>query len=132
MAGASKQASSLQKQTPVNPSVMSAAGLIIITSDSNSTTPTLFGISNNMKKRMTNEADLTKKAIMLFKELSPKVGTYVNETDYFEPNWQQAFWGRHYSRLLMTKNKYDPKGLFYCHHCVGSENWGQLGMKRIL
>lgn len=40
-------------------------------------------------------------------------------------NWQQVFWGSNYSKLLKIKNKYDPNGLFYCHHCVGSEYWQQ-------
>ena len=48
-------------------------------------------------------------------------GSYVNETDYFEPDWQREFWGDNYQRLLKIKRKYDPEGLFLCHHCVGSE-----------
>ena len=28
-----------------------------------------------------------------------------------------------YPKLLAIKDKYDPKGLFVCHHCVGSERW---------
>ena len=45
-------------------------------------------------------------------------------------NWQQVFWGDNYNRLLKIKNKYDPNGLFYCHHCVGSEYWQEGGMCR--
>jgi len=48
-------------------------------------------------------------------------GSYVNETDYLEADWQRAFWGDNYARLLAFKRKYDPRGLFTCHHCVGSE-----------
>lgn len=55
--------------------------------------------------------------------LAPDAGTYANEADYFQKNWQQVFWGSNYSKLLKIKNKYDPNGLFYCHHCVGSEYW---------
>ncbi|MDE4982285.1 BBE domain-containing protein, partial [Francisella tularensis subsp. holarctica] len=46
-----------------------------------------------------------------------------NEADYFQKNWQQVFGGSNYSKLLNIKNKYDPNGLFYCHHCVGIEYW---------
>jgi FAD/FMN-containing dehydrogenase len=46
---------------------------------------------------------------------------YVNETDYFEPDWQRSFWGGNYPRLLAVKQKYDPAGLFRVHHGVGSE-----------
>ena len=48
-------------------------------------------------------------------------GSYWNEADYYEPNWQQSFWGTHYPRLLEIKQKYDPDGFLTCHHCVGSE-----------
>ena len=28
-----------------------------------------------------------------------------------------------FSKWLAIKDKYDPDGLFICHHCVGSERW---------
>ena len=31
--------------------------------------------------------------------------------------------GTRYAALLSVKDKYDPHGLFVCHHCVGSERW---------
>jgi FAD/FMN-containing dehydrogenase len=57
----------------------------------------------------------------VLREATPDAGSYVNETDYFEPDWQRAFWGEHYPRLLEIKRRYDPTNLFTCHHCVGSE-----------
>ena len=53
----------------------------------------------------------------------PRAGSYVWETDYFQPHWQEAFWGENYARLLAVKAKYDPDGLFFLHHGVGSEDW---------
>ena len=51
-------------------------------------------------------------------------GSYWNEADYFEPNWQTSFWGEaNYAKLVQVKQRYDPHGLFVCHHCVGSEAW---------
>jgi hypothetical protein len=61
------------------------------------------------------------------RDATPGAGSYVNETDYFEPNWQQEFWGANYQRLLQIKRKYDPEDLFFCHHCVGSERWSTDG-----
>ncbi|MGH9885359.1 MAG: BBE domain-containing protein, partial [bacterium] len=60
-------------------------------------------------------------AMRALREVVPEPGSYVNETDYFEPSWQTEFWGDNYPRLLAIKRKYDPNNLFVCHHCVGSE-----------
>ena len=59
-------------------------------------------------------------------------GSYVSESNYFERNWQRSFWGPNYPRLLAVKQKYDPEGLFFVHHGVGSENWSADGFTRIV
>jgi len=56
---------------------------------------------------------------------APGAGSYVSESDYFERNWQQSFWGSNYPRLASIKKKYDPDGLFIVHHGVGSEQWSE-------
>ncbi len=56
------------------------------------------------------ETDKISAAIRLFKNLAPEAGTYVNEADYFQTDWQQAFWGPNYAKLLEIKKKYDPNG----------------------
>ena len=58
----------------------------------------------------------------VIRALTPDSGSYLNETDYFEPGWQHSFWGGHYPRLLEIKRRYDPQNLFRVHHGVGSEN----------
>ena len=55
---------------------------------------------------------------------NPFSGSYWSETDYWEADFRLAYWGAEkYDRLLQIKRKYDPKSLFVCHHCVGSEFW---------
>ena len=55
-------------------------------------------------------------------------GSYWNEADYYEPNWQTSFWGEQNAQKLFTvKMRYDPDGLFVCHHCIGSELWSPDG-----
>lgn len=47
---------------------------------------------------------------------------YVNE-----PNWQTTFWGANYHKLLAIKSAVDPTDVFWCHPCVGSEAWEEVG-----
>ncbi|KAG0236152.1 hypothetical protein BGW42_004036 [Actinomortierella wolfii] len=57
------------------------------------------------------------------RRITPGMGAYQNEADPNEPNFQQNFFGSNYSRLKSIKKKYDPRSLFVCRRCVGSENW---------
>jgi len=41
----------------------------------------------------------------------------------YEPNWQTAYWGDKYPRLLQIKKKYDPGNLFYAQTTPGTESW---------
>jgi FAD/FMN-containing dehydrogenase len=65
------------------------------------------------------------------RRIVPRVGSYVWETNYFEPNWQDSFWGDNYARLRAVKEKYDPNGLFFVYHGAGSEGWSAAGFNRI-
>lgn len=64
--------------------------------------------------------DRVMKTITVLCTIAPGTGTYVNECDYFQENWQGAFWGANYERLVRIKQRYDPDGLFVVHHGVGS------------
>lgn len=55
-------------------------------------------------------------------DIAPRAGSYVAESDFFEKDWQQSFWGPHYARLAAIKSKYDPTGLFCVHHGVAGED----------
>jgi hypothetical protein len=69
-------------------------------------------------------------AMTALRAAAPSTGAYVNECDYFQPNWQSAFWGPNYSRLAEIKRRYDPDGLFIVHHGVGSEDWSADGFTK--
>ncbi|KAL1852402.1 hypothetical protein VTK73DRAFT_9232 [Phialemonium thermophilum] len=58
-----------------------------------------------------------------WRALSPGAGSYLNEGDINEPNFQQAFYGSSYDRLYRIKKQYDPHGTFYAYTGVGSEDW---------
>jgi FAD/FMN-containing dehydrogenase len=63
--------------------------------------------------------------------VAPHPGAYVSESDFFERDWQQSFWGPNYPQLLAIKDKYDPDGLFFVHHGVGSERWSDDDFLRL-
>lgn len=77
------------------------------------------------------EAEQINKAMEKLLKVAPNAGSYVSESNYFEPNWQQSFWGANYKRLAAIKKKYDPDGLFFVRHGVGSEGWSDDGFARI-
>ena len=53
--------------------------------------------------------------------VAPDGGAYVSESDYFQADWQNDFWGANAPRLREVKRRYDPEGLFFTHHGIGSE-----------
>eukprot|EP01137_Pigoraptor_chileana_P009455 Opistho-2@57753 len=50
--------------------------------------------------------------------------SYFSESSYSMDgnSWQSRYWGDNYPRLLDVKNRWDPQGIFWCHHCVGAED----------
>ncbi|KAI7673542.1 FAD/FMN-containing isoamyl alcohol oxidase MreA [Hortaea werneckii] len=55
------------------------------------------------------------------RELTPGAGSYGNEGDLLEPNFQWSFFGSFYPRLLELKKRFDPFNVFYAPTTVGSE-----------
>lgn len=69
---------------------------------------------------------MTNALIPLLEALTPpgeETGVYLNEADFNQPDWQRAFYGENYNRLLKIKDKYDPAKLLYGRTAVGSERW---------
>jgi hypothetical protein len=46
--------------------------------------------------------------------------------DLNEPDWQEAYWGANYCRLLETRQKWDPDGVFYTQTTPGTEDWSVM------
>lgn len=125
LAGASQKALKRTRRTALHRGAFDAAALVIIGDRKN------YVITATAEKKAVEESIAKKEqAIQLFMQAAPNAGTYANETDYTLKDWQTHLWGRNYRRLYKIKQKYDPKGLFYCHHCVGSELWDSKGMCR--
>jgi hypothetical protein len=60
-----------------------------------------------------------------------KMGSYMNEANAYEPDFQTEFWGSNYPRLYRIKQKWDPTGLFIVRKGVGSEDWDDAGLCRV-
>lgn len=61
--------------------------------------------------------------VQLLRDVSPGAGSYMNEGDPGEPEWQGAFFGTNYEGLLEVKRERDPWHLFWAPTTVGSEAW---------
>ncbi|KAF2833069.1 FAD/FMN-containing isoamyl alcohol oxidase-like protein MreA [Ophiobolus disseminans] len=72
------------------------------------------------KEREVFNTNVVGKAL---RDVSPSGASYVNEGDLYEPNWQQAYWGKNYARLLKIRKQYDPEGVFYTQTTPGTEDW---------
>ncbi|KAI1660631.1 FAD-binding domain-containing protein [Daldinia decipiens] len=57
------------------------------------------------------------------RKAGPNGCAYVNEGDPYQPNWQDNFWGSEYPKLLETRKKWDPHGVFYAVSTPGTEDW---------
>ncbi|KAI1757844.1 putative 6-hydroxy-D-nicotine oxidase [Xylaria castorea] len=57
------------------------------------------------------------------RSISQGSGSYLNEADIAEPDFQQSFWGTNYDRLLAIKKSVDPWDTFWAPTAVGSEKW---------
>jgi FAD/FMN-containing dehydrogenase len=117
--GASAEALARDRETSVNPVVLRSAALVIVAANG-AGSPEVPGKTPDRKEGERSRAGVSA-AMKILRDATPGSGSYVNETDYFEPDWQRSFWGDGYPRLLSVKHTYDPDGLFTCHHCVGSE-----------
>lgn len=74
---------------------------------------------------LENIASITDDLLPKLEALTPGGGAYLNEGDVHQPDFQSAFFGDHYSRLLGIKKKYDPCSVFYAATAVGSESWAE-------
>jgi hypothetical protein len=125
LAGAPVPAIAAARNTPMNPDVTSAFALAITAASG----PRPAAGSSSPPGALAR-ATRVQAAIKALRAVAPATGAYFNECDYFQTDWQQAFWGENYPRLRAIKQRYDPDGLFTVHHGVGSEDWSLDGFTR--
>jgi hypothetical protein len=127
LAGAPGTAIEAARDTAMNPDVLDAFALAIIAMPGQ---PTFPGSPAPDLVRAGAVRSRVQAAMAALRVAAPETGAYVNECDYFQPDWQRACWGPNHARLAHIKRQYDPDGLFVVHHGVGSEDWSEDGFTR--
>jgi FAD/FMN-containing dehydrogenase len=130
LAGAPPEEVAAAKDTATNPAVLSAFALAIIAGGGPPVYPGIPGHEPDLTASR-KDAVAIGKAMDELRRMVPEAGSYVSEANFFEKSWQQAYWGPNYPRLQSVKAKYDPDGLFFVHHGVGSEEWSADGFERL-
>lgn len=59
----------------------------------------------------------------VWRQWAPDSGSYINEANPYNGNFQYDFYGGNYDRLLEIKQKYDPTESLYVLSGVGSHKW---------
>ncbi|KAL5048960.1 hypothetical protein BDW71DRAFT_176885 [Aspergillus fruticulosus] len=88
--------------------------------DTTLTTPWEWNAEEEM---LAQQRKMTEDYIPTLMALAPGSGAYMNEGDFRQPNWQEAFYGSNYNALRKVKAKYDPNEVFYASKAVGSDEW---------
>ena len=130
LAGATPEAVAAAKDTATNTAVLDAFGLVIIAGGRPLTYPGTPGHEPDLALAR-EQAGKIDQSMAELRKIAPDAGSYVSETNFFENDWQRSFWGANYPRLQAVKAKYDPDGLFFVHHGVGSEDWSDDGFTRL-
>jgi FAD/FMN-containing dehydrogenase len=129
LAGAPPEALARSRETAMNPAVLDAFALAISGAGEGPAYPGVAGHEPHVEQGRRDAATLAA-AMAPLMALRPRPASYISETDFGQPDWQTAFWGEHYPRLARIKARYDPDGLFFVHHSVGSEGWSADGFTR--
>ncbi len=126
LAGAAADVVASARDTAMNPAVLDAFALVICGASGPPAYPGVQGHEPDAAAARPR-AHAIGRAMDELRKLVPDAGSYLAESNYFEPDWQRSFWGTNYPRLRAAKARYDPKGLFFVHHGVGSEEWSEDG-----
>jgi FAD/FMN-containing dehydrogenase len=130
LAGAPAEEVAAARDTATNPAAADAFALAISASEAPPSFPGIPGHEPDIALAKRNAENINA-AMNELRKLVPNHGSYVSESNYFEPDWRSAFWGANYPRLRQVKDKYDPDGLFFVYHGVGSEDWSPDGFTRL-
>lgn len=129
MGGGEAGARARAADTATNPGAVDAFALVIIATGGPPPYLHIPGFEADPAKQQADKAAIARASAAI--RVAGDDGSYVSESDYFNAEWQTAFWGANYPRLRSIKRRYDPDGMFIVHHGVGSEDWSADGFSRV-
>ena len=129
LAGAPPDVIAAARDTATNPAVLDAFALAIVANAQGAAYP---GIPDHEPRVVSGRVARKRvdQCVDQLRAVTGATGAYWSESNYFEKNWQQAYWGSNHARLAQVKTKYDPDGLFFVHNGVGSEQWSRDGFTK--
>jgi FAD/FMN-containing dehydrogenase len=130
LAGAPTEEIEAARNTAMNPDVLDAFALVIIGGHGPPAFPGIPGHEPDLGMARAN-AQAIGRAFDALLAVAPGAGAYLSEADFFDPNWKTSYWGPNFDRLAAIKKRYDPGGLFFTHHGVGSDEWSADGFTRL-
>jgi len=120
LAGAPASALAAARDTATNPAMLGAFALAILGAHGGPAYPGVPGHSPDEALARAQAAAIDRAAAAL-RKVAPDGGAYVSESNYFQRDWQRAFWGTNAVRLRTIKAAVDPDGLFVTHHGPADE-----------
>ena len=114
LAGANPDNFAAVRDTATNPTVLDAFALAIIAGGEPHSYSDLLGRPRDLQAARGFASKIAKAGDVL-RAAAPDAGSYVSESDNFDPDWQRSFWGPNYARLRAVKQAYDPTD---CSSCI--------------
>jgi FAD/FMN-containing dehydrogenase len=130
LAGAAAEEIDAARNTAMNPDVLDAFALAIIAGHGPPAFPGIPGHEPDLEVARAN-AQAIGRSFDALSAIAPGAGAYLAEADFFDPDWKRSYWGSNFDRLAAVKKRYDPDGLFFTHHGVGSDEWSADGFTRV-
>ena len=115
LAGAPASAIAAARDTAMNPAVLDAFALAILGAHGDPAYPGVRGHEPDTALAH-RRAEAIGKATAELRAVAPQGGAYQPESNYFQRDWPEAFWGGNAARLASVKAALDTDGLFAVHH----------------
>jgi FAD/FMN-containing dehydrogenase len=130
LAGAPSEAIEAARDTAMNPAVCDAFALAIVADGQGPAYPGIPNHEPDLAKGRKG-AETVHRCMTELRAVASDGGAYVSESNFFESDFQHAYWEKNFARLADVKKKYDPDGLFFVHNGVGSERWSPDGFTKL-